>query len=260
MPVANNISLLFAGELQMPSSDFDCVFCVKDSMRMPDWSHRVGALHYYVYHGKATRPETDRQYHEWHLMDEKPPFDSLPPHPGVTNTNRERLHVVRSGAFVPPVFIPNFQEFIVSKDVFERASKLPNIEGLPVYFERLVDLPMPALGDFSWYDRAVRPYRDPDPRHEFEIRDNIPALHTRIGIRYELLGSTYHDLKNEYEFVDAPLDFGNYCGSAPNQTEKLSWKAMEKYPLIGSLMRPDLFSILAPHLDLDHFSIAIIYR
>lgn len=243
----------------MSSSSFDCVFCVKDSMRMSDWSQRVGALHYFVYHGKATRPETDRQYHEWHLMDEKPRFDSLPPYPGVTNTNRERLHVTRSGTFVPSVFIPNFTEIVVSEDLFDGLHKLPNIEGLPVYFEKLVELSMPKLGDFSWYDEE-HPYEDPDPINEFDVRDDVADLHDHIGIRYELLGARYQDLKNEYEFVDAPLDFGNYCGGAPNQTEKLSWKAMEKYPLIGSLMRPDLFSILAPHLDLDYFSVAIIYR
>ena len=134
------------------STNVERIFCVERALHLPDDSCRTGALHNEVYHGRACRPVTDSL-----VFSDSP----LPSHLGVTNSNREPLQITRSGGFVPHVFIPQHGSMVVSSEVSDKLQQIPNIETLPVQFDRLVNLPMPSLGDMSWYDRKKRRYRHP---------------------------------------------------------------------------------------------------
>ena len=133
------------------------IYVIERNFGAYDWCKRVGALHDLVFHGIGEY----RSLAEWKpypIINEEGERSVAvrPPEwrwPGTTNTNREPLHVARSGEFVPDVFGSMFTFFVVSAKVREALSSFPNVAFNRVIFEHLVDLPMPSLGDFSWIER-----------------------------------------------------------------------------------------------------------
>lgn len=237
----------------MSVSPRDYIFFVAMNVQMPDISNRIGALHWEVFHGQGRHPEAD-------LIEEQDPL-GFPPIPGITNDYREPLHITRSGVFIPPIFKIS-RSLVVSQAVFDKIKHLKNIEGVPVVFEKLVDLPMPALGDMSWYTRDLPYADDPDPLHEYEYLEDVPALHQKAGNYYEILGVIRRDLpKDEWELQSVKLNFGRYFSPTSIPAPELSNALLEKYPVISGsrvVLRGDLFAILAPYLDLDYFAIDVI--
>lgn len=130
---------------------------------------------------------------------------------------------------------------------------LDGIEFLPVIFEKLVHLEMPALGNYDWCNGQMR-----HTHQEYSRRKDRPELHESIGVYYEVLGANCVDVDERYnDWVELPPDFGNYCGLFRPIPRRISWNAFRDFAMIDNVVRPDLFAILAPYLDLDYFAISI---
>ena len=177
--------------------------------------------------------------------------------PSITNNNRERLRIRRSGQFVPHIWAPGVK-LIVSDYVKQRLSHLHNIEFLQIEFERLVDVPLPELGDFSWFDRVTYP-PGPDPDYELDKKPDLPRLHQSIGRYWEILCANLFELDPEPADAESVIfNFGSYSGAQPEDA-LVSVSLLQQYPFVwssGVQVREDAFAILAPLLDLDYFDIA----
>lgn len=236
----------------MTVSPRDYIFFLTSNRQMPDASNRISILHTEVFHGVGNYPEADQLEKEG---------QDFPPIPGITNDYREPLHITRSGVFIPSVFILS-GSLVVSQEVFDKLKKINNIEGEPVIFEKLVDLPMPALGDMSWYTRDLPYSDDPDPVHEYDCLEDVPLLHKKAGAYYEILGAIRRDLpKDQWPLQTVKLNFGRYFSGWTYSDPEVSRALLEKYPIISGvniILRGDVFAIIAPYLDLDYFAIDVI--
>jgi hypothetical protein len=230
------------------------VYFVKRAPIAEALNHRVSGYHSTVFHGWGDFPGR----REWGRGGGMPP--------SVTNTNREPLHVSRSGTFVPPVFC-GMGVLVVSATVRERLQTLPNVEFVPVVFEHLVELAMPALGDFSLsYQRDPQTMEWRSSEAALLAAPDVPTLHDTIGPYYHLLGLQTWDVKDEYpDYGPLNVNFGTYPGFVPAGTTSpgpvdCSLQMLEQYPVVrcgnGQMLREDAFALLAPFLNLDFFSIA----
>lgn len=219
---------------------------------MSDISNRISILHTEIFHGLGNHPEADQREREG---------QDFPPIPGISNNYREPLHLTRSGTFIPAIFIVS-GSFVVSREVFGKIKHVNNVEGEPVVFEKLVDLPMPALGDMSWYTRDLPYSDDPDPVHEYDYLEDDPLLHQKVGTYYELLGANRRDLpKDQWPLQKVTLNFGRYFSGWMSSYAEVSKTVLERYPIIAGasiILRGDIFEIIAPYLDLDYFAIDVI--
>lgn len=200
---------------------------------------RVSRFHAYVYHG---RPASRRSIEQ--------------PTPVITNTVRESLVVERSGRFVPPVALYS-NDLVVHAPLMDELRRLQNTEFLPVQFQKLVDLAMPPLGDFS----AVGSFDEAGDYRHLDLLPDVPEFHRIDGQFFHVLCANIHDVIEEYDdIVDLTPDFGNYTGCR-KRTLKVSKKFSEQYPFVYSgplVIREDAFKVLASSLDLDYFAVAVV--
>jgi hypothetical protein len=207
---------------------------------------RASSYHRIIYHG---------------ISSYQLPFSETGGPPAATNSDRQHVHVVRSGRFVPPVFSPRTYELIVNDEIKRKLQVLPNVEFSEVVFEQLVDLSMPRWGDFSFEQWSMK--------EQVELHTYIkglpdrPEMHDTIGRYYTVLGANLAELRGEVNDLeeDVRLNFGTYWPSQQRETTLMSRKALEKYPFARGgthILRDDAFTIIAPYLDLDMFEIAVI--
>jgi hypothetical protein len=103
------------------------------------------------------------------------------------------LDVIRSKDIVPEFYRPA-GNVVVSEQVAGQLGALPNLELLPVRFERLVNL-FYKKGDFSFY-------RDHDAESRFDFFDSLPDVpeaHAHIGKHYELIIVENATIQDAYE-------------------------------------------------------------
>lgn len=244
------------------------IFAVTSNASLHSRSCRVGSLHQEVYHGAG----------EYRTLVEWEPISGVndqgencvitrPPDwrwPAVTNPNREPLHVTRNGRFIPSVFGELESELIVSPEVQIAMKHLENIAFNTVVFEHLVDLAMPALGDFSWYKRRDLERFDFLPRNLIRSLPHDPSFESKVsGFRF-LLPALFEDLAEEYSDIETwKVNFGTYHSTVMDPEEvRFSRRMFKTYPIIHSdclLFRGDAFAAIAPFLDLDYFAIAVIH-
>ncbi|MBL8817852.1 MAG: hypothetical protein JNL58_17635 [Planctomyces sp.] len=177
--------------------------------------------------------------------------------PALSNSNRERLHVSRSGRFVPPVSCPNSVEIVVSSAVKQRLSKLQGIEFQPVVFERLVDIPLPPIGDAS--DEAQGLYARTELAEKIAALPNIETYHREIGQYFKILMPQYYDVSDSIDDErPVELQFGRYYGRSsptiPFSVNLLRRHAMYRQGTTFCLTE-EAFELLSPSLDLDYFLI-----
>lgn len=203
---------------------------------------RTCAYHSSIFHGIASQPET---------------LDQMLLPPSLTNQNREPYRIRRSGRFVPRIWMAS-SSLIVADSVKQQLARLLNMDFLPVIFERLVDVPMPALGDFSWYERITYP-PEPEPDYELKTSPDVPAFHQTIGRFWEVLSANLYELDSRpNDAKPVEVDFGSYAVK-PNENVLVSLSLLQKYPVVWSgitQVREDVFAIIAPFLDIDYFNIA----
>lgn len=233
------------------------VYVVERNSPFWELGKRVSALHNTVYHGVGYYPMIA--------------FPDLDWHPAVTNDNRELLHIARSGRFLPAVFGSSFTFLVVSPEVRKALSSLENVGFNDVVFEQLVDLPMPELGDFSWYKRKDTRKYDHHPDNFLQSRPHVPEFEKRVEGYRQLLPANYQNIAKDYTDVEfVTPDFGSYARVSSigtyadlkeNSKIPVSKKMLEKYPIIQTphfLFREDAFAAIAPFLDLDYYAIAVI--
>ncbi|MFV0443413.1 MAG: hypothetical protein ACK5Q5_07565 [Planctomycetaceae bacterium] len=210
-------------------------------------SHRVSGYHSMVFHGDG------------YYLSRKSGPGPWPTVPAVNSENRELLHVIRSGRFVPPVFVAGAM-LVVCEAVKAKLTTLPNVDVAPVVFERLVDLPMPDIGDFS------AEARNPIAGEVLMAAPDVPELHETIGNYYQVLEFHSYSFKEQYpDYGPVMVNFGTYPGrpgvgkTSPGPVDA-SLKMLDEYPMVQlgtvHMLREDAFSLLAPFLNLDYFSIA----
>ena len=154
------------------------VYVVESHSSFHDRGKRVCDLHETVFHGIGYYPTLEAWVPRGGVNEKGEGVVITRPldwrWPGVTNQNRELLHITRSGRFVPPVFSFLFTEFVVSPEVRKALSSLPNVGFNQVVFEQLVYMPMPKLVALSWYEGGDSD--EYDARAE-QPRRALPQLH-----------------------------------------------------------------------------------
>ena len=220
------------------------IYFLKKTVGTPDVSYRITPLHQEVFHGQGYYPMASRSLEEF------------APIPGVTNSYREHLHITRSGVFVPQMFKAGWS-LVVSQEIYNRIKGIDGIIGEQVIFEKLVDLPMPRIGDMSWYG-ASRKYAEPNPKHEYSYLEDVPELHRRVGVYYEILRAIPGDFRMRGREIRVETSFGRYHDRERPRMVDVYVDHITRYPFIGSsvwTIRQDLFQELAPYIDLDYFAI-----
>ncbi len=230
-------------------NQFDWLYFIANINVNPDMSCRVSALHKEVFHGQGNYPMSSTSEEEFK------------PVPAASNDYREPLHITRSGRFVPPIFMAG-RSLVVNETIFNELKKISGIVAEQVVFEKLVDLPMPALGDMSYYDRDLRYKEDPHPRHEYEYLEDNQHFQESIGAYYSILSGIPRDLDDkEYEWKTVNPTFSKYLRPSRYGTQKICHKVIEQFPVYRSgflFVRQDVFQIIAPYLNLDYFAIDVI--
>lgn len=236
------------------SSSHECsqVFFLSKRFMLPDSSCRTGALHFEVFHGQGKFPLAEK------ICANSGDENTLVPIPAASNSYREPLHLTRSGTCLPDIFCPN-SFLVVSVQVYEKIKNINGVVGEKVKFDKLVNLPMPALGDMSYYERE-HPYRnDPDPRNEYRYMRKLQIAPQDEPVYYHILPAIPRDIAGKFnDLKDVSLDFGRYAGAIANKLEMISKKLIDKYPIYLSdcfVFREDVFRLIAPFIDLDYFAI-----
>lgn len=208
---------------------------------------RTGGAHQGVYHGccKYLGESTEKnRASEWRR-------------PALSNTNRERLHVSRSGRFVPPVWCPNEFDLVVSTSVKQQLFEMQGIEFQPVVFEKLVDLPLPPIADIS--EDADGLYCKTNTEEKIASLPDVANFHNDIGEYFKLLMPRYCEVSDSIKderLID--LQFGRY-NTDYSPTIPLSVTLLERHSMyqVGGTfcLTERAFELLSPSLDLDYFLI-----
>jgi hypothetical protein len=242
------------------------IYVVEQDAPFHDWSKRAGALHWDVFHGLGDYP-TLLQWIPKSAVNERGEryLIGFPPDwawPGVTNQNREPLHIRRSGRFVPAVFSPSFTELIVSPRVREVLQKLPHVGFNEPVFEQLVDLPLPELGDFSWFERRdLRKYDGLTNKYLASL-PHVAEFEKAVAGYTQLLPANSNDIASEYHDTrSVPVNFGSYHYLTSPREVPVSCEMLKDYPIVQTphfLFREDAFAKIAPFLNLDFYAIAVL--
>lgn len=196
---------------------------------------RVKSFHANMFHGLAERD--GKEYpHDTHVY--------------ANESSPSRLHISRTGTFVPDVCQPS-NHLVVSSDLAEELSDLPNVRVLPVVFKRLVDVDF-RTGDMAYEEK----WHDADPCTLLRTLPDVKEFHDRIGTYWELQGMRWNDIVSRYpdarelnmEHGTPPLDEAG--------TIRLSRTMLEECPVICQwdiIVSESVFQTLAPSLDLDYF-------
>lgn len=206
---------------------------------------RVDAEHRCVYHGA----------HMFLGEDQSPQWQE----PSLSNSNRERMHIFRSGSFVPSVFSPSAGLLVVSEEVKNHCRGLIGIEFQPVVFERLVEMQPPPIGKCDSTDLMT----PSDLRKVVEQLPDVQAYHDSIGDYFSVLMPSYAELYREInDAKKIKLNFGRYYNEA-NPTVTLAPSILVKHSMYHAeggywCMTEYAFEKFAPYLNLDFYVIDMI--
>lgn len=225
------------------------IYAVKKAIPLRWIGFRVGELHEGVFHGSI--------YH----IDEPPTKgDAYVDEQG--RIARAPFHATRSGAFVPDVFCGGLR-LVVSPRVQAALAPLPGVQFEPVVFEHVVDLPMPALGDMSWYESPMFLKYDGDPVSWMRTMPHSPRLAEKLE-GYKRLNPVMYSYRKE---LDRPADTAmvRLCPSKFDQHDdsylcEISPTMIRKLNVLyydGSLLvfSKPAFKAIAPYLDLEYYAI-----
>ena len=174
--------------------------------------------------------------------------------PSLLNDSRELPHVTRSGEFVPEIF--GMSDLMISPKVHERIKSFPGIDFQSVVFETLVDAPMPPLGDFSSILE-----RNPDHvEEEYRSLPDVPRYHESIGTYRSILAPTIGELRETFpDTQEVSPVWGRYFRASKLDRVSFSRSYFETGAIVrgGSawVLREDIFTAIAPFLDLDYYLI-----
>ncbi|WP_417849954.1 hypothetical protein [Thalassoglobus sp.] len=168
------------------------------------------------------------------------------------------VRMVRSGKFVPSLFMQLSTTLILSETIKEQLKKLGAKVFTPVVFEKLVDIDMPPIGDDTWFQSVTYP---PGPEPDFELftRPDVPDFHKKIEDYYVLECPTIYGIRKKLPDIRrVTANFGSFrCEE--RERVLVSKRLLQDHPVIWDssfVFREDAFAVIAPYLDLDYFSIA----
>lgn len=228
-------------------------YLVSSSSPMHNMSWRVGSLHAGVFEGGSyyldNTPADEEEVARRRSSSGRP-----------TSSRRDLVHIIRSGAYVPDVFWVTGGDFVVSPRVQQRLAKCKGcIDYKEVVFEKLVDVPMPALGDFSWYESEECYRFHGYPEEYFKSLPHVPAFEDRFRGYKQLDARFNRDVAAEFnDLRPYRVRLRSYCDENRPTKVHLSKAALREYPVIWDnerVFREDAFAQIAPFLDLDYFLI-----
>lgn len=206
------------------------------------FSHpRLSSFHVHMFHGKATRGGKPLHVSRdvWY-----------------SNDCRIPLEIVRAGNYVPDVF--ESRHWVVSEAVKERLNWVPSIEFLPVSFVKLVEFPVHAPGDFSWYD-ANDTYRRRDATVLLEKLPDVPAYHESVGSYYELLAPRICDIAHSFPSTRTVEFHGLRDPEEPDDDMydcDISEQMLDRFPMLISaahVLRDDVYQAVRQFVDWEYF-------
>jgi len=162
---------------------------------------------------------------------------------------------------VPDVWSPSSVDLVVSEPIANRLSEIPGVRFQDVCFLKVVDLPMPALGDSISWDRPGP--IDPDRNFE-DLADNA-ELRMQMGIFKAIACPVVYLIRKQLaDKQRIKPNFGTYAGAQFvsarfSRTIIFSRALLGRFPIVWDsvfIIREDAFSIIAPHLNLDYFHLA----
>ena len=213
-------------------------------------------------HGVVRKRTSDRHHYTYHGVGkflQKELVSKPGPkwvRPTLSNSNRERLHITRSGDFVPHVCSPANGTLGVSDEVRRKLSGLPGLEFLPVVFERLVKLKLPALGDII-EDELLASVQ------MLEFMNSLPdepGYHASIGEYFHVLCPNYFEVKESVsDATEIDVMWGRYNTIHPRDKAPFSAQLLHQNAMYNErsyyVLSEECFRILAPYIDLDYFYI-----
>ncbi len=238
-------------------------YCIRASGKMHCYSWRTGIFHDDVYHGF----ECDEYIHKMIAPSDNTPFVYWRDYDR-TLTSTSELHgytqrggckIVRSGRIVPDVFMPgpSKQNLVVNETLFRQASVASGVTGHLVEFVRLANVPLPALGDFTWELKAKKAKTYPTLRAI--LRRPVMPSSTVTAKYYFLAGVYLREVRHLFsDWREEKVEYGTYS-QVNNELVLCSPEALSLYPLVNGVMREDLFMTLAPFLNLDFCNVGVIY-
>ncbi|WP_437225934.1 hypothetical protein SH661x_004317 [Planctomicrobium sp. SH661] len=224
------------------------VFFITPSRSFFDHQYRTTWMHSMVFHGTTDRTRLSQL--------DKPQSEQDP-----TSNGTECLSVLRSGTFVPDVWAPSTVDLVVAEHIANRLLQITKVQLRDVCFSKIVDLPMPALGsDVSW----SRP-GPIDPDQGLEQFPDSPELRKSIGKFKAINFPTIYKMRSHLgDKKRIRPNFGSYAdgetfGNFSSKTVLFSNKFIQDNPLFWDevfILREDVFSVIAPHIDRDYFWVA----
>ena len=188
-----------------------------------EYNWRIGRQHSQVYHGIS----------KW-------------------NGTMTALQVIRSGVYAPRCWWGE-NSLVVDARLAHLMESTFSISTFPVVFDKLVDLPMPALGTNLSHGKGEAPEDD-----LLQELPDISELHSKIGVYRYLVPEDYPRSTQQTDEKELPIKFGAYNG-VPDVTVRFSQSFGEAHPLVrfGAVLQLNetLFEFLCTHLTPDFFAI-----
>lgn len=213
-----------------------------------DHQYRTTWLHQIIFHGESDPVQ-------------KAPGN--PPASGFIHIGEpEYLSVTRSGRFVPEIWSPSSINFVVSESIATRLSQVAGVQFRDVRFSKIVDLPMPKIGDDICWGSRPGPI---DPDTNFDTLPDSPELKDRMKKFYAVNRPIIYRLRKQLDDIERiKVNFGSYADgehfSADGAKSILfSKKLLQSNAVLWDtvfIFREDAFAVIAPHLDRDHFWLA----
>ena len=205
-------------------------------------TQRTSHMHAMIYHGTSDFVE----------MAEDTSWRS----PGLFTKQRQRMHVSRSGRFVPDVFSPYGVELVVSNHVRERLARLKGVDFEPVVFEYLIDLELPPIGELG-DDELIADTQRKQLIHKFS---DVPDFHAAVGDYWHVIMPSVVDLEPQYTNVQELHPAFSRYSRRSTPSVRLDFRMLDEYPIIMAHSRTiclstQAFSLIAPHLDFDFYAV-----
>jgi hypothetical protein len=176
-------------------------------------------------------------------------------YPSLTNENRDRIHLSRSGMFVPQLFCPMSAVLVVSAELKKRLEHLPGIAFLPVVFEHLVELELPMPGEST--------VEDLDSTYDFQAMiqclPDIGGFHMKVGEFFYVLTPEYSELPvPPDDAAEVQLSYGRFFTSRL-ATVPLSLSLLKQHSIYrvfnDFLLTEEAFELIATSIDPNYFCV-----
>jgi hypothetical protein len=178
------------------------------------------------------------------------------PFPSPFNGYRIELEIIRSGRIFPDIVLP-VGTLLVTERVKAKWETIAHIELLETRTIKLVDLPMPNIGDLSWNDRMFPIVDSTHPHCAFYADEDEPGLHRAAPAYWEVLLPTTAMLADNYRTAEERIvSFSSDDSDDEPVSVLLSKVMLQEWPIVWwdvPIVRDDVLDLVAPYCDWNFF-------